>query len=346
MNALFLTLLAVADAGAAPCDMAALSAARQAFHRLYKAKHYRQALDVLEPTWAKCEGGLPVEQRAWILSDLSIAAYRNGEKKRCLQFLDRVPGRAFGLFSKAIERNRDLCRGTTPGWDQADCGQGDLNVDLDFCPPKIMEGKRVQLATVSRAAIEKVRGTRKGDARAWQKAFRRADQAWSYRVNRECDFLVELSLGGGSGMNAAKADCESALLGSWIQAIQNRFELPGQTREEPVDVGPCGDSVQCPRVLELEAKRKALSRKTLADPEAWLPPLEYGEDPKVRIAQWKESMRESEKRWLEWRKAWCVDSLRALTAIPSVGPAPPRSEGVAECLVRTTTEELRRMQEE
>lgn len=87
-----LTLLAVADAGAAPCDMAALSSARQAFQRLYKAKHYRQALDVLEPTWAKCEGSLPVEQRAWILSDLSIAAYRNGEKKRCLQFLDRVPG--------------------------------------------------------------------------------------------------------------------------------------------------------------------------------------------------------------------------------------------------------------
>lgn len=200
---------------------------------------------------------------------------------------------------------------------------------------------------MSRAAIEKVRGTRKGDARAWQKAFRRADQAWSHRIIIECDFLVEFSLGGGSGLNAAKADCESALLGSWIQAIQNRFELPGQTREEPVDVGPCGDSVQCPRVVELETKRKALSRRILADQEAWLPPRdEYGEDPKVRNGEWKEGMRESEKRWLEWRKAWCVDSLRVLTAMPSVGPAPPRSESVAECLVRTTTEELRRMQEE
>jgi hypothetical protein len=126
LTMLSLTMSAAVSGGtAAPpsCSAEILRDARSAFQALYGAKKFARAVSTLEPVLSACETSLSPELRARILSDLAIAAFHGGDKKRCLAFIDRVPG---GLPSSsnvafAIENNRRLCAGEGPASDVQDC---------------------------------------------------------------------------------------------------------------------------------------------------------------------------------------------------------------------------------
>jgi hypothetical protein len=102
-----------AAAPTAACPSGSLREASRAFQESYKAKKYGQAVTTLEPAFSRCENTLAPDERARILSDLSIAAFRNGDKKLCVQYIDRVPGNisSFSDVAYAIEHNRRLCTG-------------------------------------------------------------------------------------------------------------------------------------------------------------------------------------------------------------------------------------------
>jgi hypothetical protein len=70
--------------GAPPssCATENLRDARRAFQVSYKAKKFGEAVKTLEAAFSQCESSLSPDQRARILSDLAIAAFHSGDKKR------------------------------------------------------------------------------------------------------------------------------------------------------------------------------------------------------------------------------------------------------------------------
>lgn len=321
---------------AAVCPSGSLREARRAFQASYKAKKYSQALTILEPAFSRCETTLSADQRARILSDLAIAAFRNGDKKLCLKFIDRVPGNASNSSSVAfaLENNRRLCAGEASSSDVSDCRQTATTDDENSCADQIVEGARRQLRHVMKAAEEKLRATAKGPTIAWSKEFDKANRASLKLVEHDCGPLFTLEFGPwGTGFNSAQSECESSEVKTWTQAIQNRFALPGHVAEEPTIPTPCSEAnvFDCPAVREVEKKREARFKAALSEK-----PQTYEESELTaaqQVAAWHRATRLQQKLWLAWREAWCVSSLAAEVTARG-GGAPIDAE--AACLVNVT----------
>jgi uncharacterized protein YecT (DUF1311 family) len=338
LTMLSLTMSAAVSGGtAAPpsCSAEILRDARSAFQALYGAKKFARAVSTLEPVLSACETSLSPELRARILSDLAIAAFHGGDKKRCLAFIDRVPG---GLPSSsnvafAIENNRRLCAGEGPASDVQDCRRTETTDAENLCADAVREGSHKQLKRVLKAAEDQLRATAKNPINVWGKELLRANQAWLKLVGHDCGPLFRLEFGPwGTAFNSAQAECESSLIKQWTQELQNHFALPGHGAEAPGKIEPCSapNAFECPAVREAEKKRETRAKAKIAEK----PQTYEGNELTAaqQIADWRNNIRLHEKLWLAWREDWCVSSLAAEMAARS-SPSTPPIDAQAACLV-------------
>jgi hypothetical protein len=322
------------------CPSGSLREARQAFREHYKAKRFGQAVAALEPAFRQCEDTLPLDERARILSDLAIAAFRGGDRKLCLRFIDRVPSKApvSTSLAFAIENNRRMCTGEGSTADVPDCRQTQTTDEESLCAAQILEGAHKQLRRVLKAAEDKLRTTARGSVTEWIKELRRANQASLKLIEHDCGPLFTLEFGPwGTGFNSEQSECESSRIKLWTQEIQNHFALPGYVAEKPAQLGPCSaaSALDCPAVREVEKKREARFKTAINEK-----PQTYEESELTasqQIAEWRKNTRLHEKLWLAWREAWCVSSLAAeLEAREGTDSKTLPVDAQAACLVRVT----------
>jgi hypothetical protein len=325
---------------ASTCPSESLRDARRAFQASYKARKFGEAVKVLEPAFSQCESTLSADQRARLLSDLAIAAFRSGDRKLCLKFLDRVPGDASNSSSIAfaIENNRRLCSGTRTDDDPSDCRQAATSDEESMCAAQVLEGVRKQLKHVMKAAEDKLRAAAKGPTDAWSKRFQQANRKFLKLVAHDCGPLFTLEFGPwGTGFNSAQSDCESSLVKKWVQEIQDRFALPGQVVMQPTKLPPCPapNVFDCPAVREVEKKREARLKAAAAGK-----PQTYEESElsvSQQIAAWRRNTRLHEDLWLAWREEWCVSCLAAESVAEEGGESKVQPiDDMAACLVRVT----------
>jgi hypothetical protein len=344
----FFALVAAAPADAAApsmsCDSAALRAARQEFRGLYKSKKFKLALDMLAPAFTRCENELDAGQRARLLSDLAIAAYRSGNRKLCLQFLDRVPGDAStsSNIALAIVYNRRLCRGEAPNPDAINCRDAVTTDEETLCSGRLWEETRKQVKRVGKAAEAKLRSEAKGAVDAWRKEFRRAERTWQELIDVECGPIFTQEFGEwGTAFNDEQTHCEISLLKAWMQEMQNRFALPGKVVEKPAALAPCAasDPHRCPEVVQAEAKRKAYLKEDLASPPD--PISSLPDSPAKQIAAWRKHKQYAARLWLRWLDAWCVSSVAAESVARTGKASEPRPvQAMATCLLHIINQRL------
>ncbi len=316
------------------CARDDLRASRQEFEKLYKAREYGRALSSLEPAFERCESALTVKERARILGDLSIAAYRAGDKKRCLEFIDRVP--ALGVdnaVAVAIEHNRRLCAGQVSLGDEtaADCRNPKTSDEEALCGSALASGAAERLDRIEKLVKAHVRASAGKQAGPWLAALKKASTAWARLTEHDCEDLFTLEFGPwGTGFNSEQMACRLDMTKRWMAELQNHFALPGSASQERPAPVACvtTDPFKCPALVEAdEALNLAFKRALSSDPP------ENEQAAALPAKLWKPTLRKSQKLWLQWRDLWCGSALDAELDAQSSSPSSAERAGrKAACL--------------
>jgi hypothetical protein len=324
------------------CPKGRLHEAQRSFQGLYDARKFSEAVGTLEPALSECEGSLSPDARAKILSDLSIAAFRSGDKKLCLSFIDRVPAK-ISLFSDvafAIEHNRGLCDGEAMDDDPVDCRKDrDANSEI-LCAGRMAEAATKQLKRVVKTVEEKLVAETGKPVAGWRKQFQKATEARAGLVDVECRTLLSLDSGGGNEMAADMAQCEVTLVKSWIQEMQDHFGLPGKVPRPNATSCASSSAFDCPAVREAERKRAAAMNAKITRGPA-LTDEESDKSKSQKLKEWRRVLMLDDQRWLAWREAWCVSFFAAEAAARTARQAALQAvDTTAACLIRVTKDRL------
>jgi uncharacterized protein YecT (DUF1311 family) len=107
-----------------------------------------------------------------------------------------------------------------------DCGNATSNVEMTHCGWQEFERADADLNEIYQDAISQIRTTG-GDLPAgadeWEKKLREAQRAWVAFRDLNCDQLIAIEWGGGTGTSLATATCRTEMTNARIKTLRERY---------------------------------------------------------------------------------------------------------------------------
>ncbi len=107
-----------------------------------------------------------------------------------------------------------------------DCDNASSNVEMTHCGWQEFERADEKLNAIYQEAISHIRATGSdlpAGAEEWEKKLRETQRAWVTFRDLNCDELIRIEWGGGSGTSLATATCRTEMTKSRITTLRERY---------------------------------------------------------------------------------------------------------------------------
>ena len=109
---------------------------------------------------------------------------------------------------------------------EVDCDNASSNVEMTHCGWQEFERADAELNDIYKDAISQIRATGRDlpvGADEWEKKLREAQRAWVAFRDLNCDELIAIEWGGGTGTSLATATCRTEMTNGRIQTLRERY---------------------------------------------------------------------------------------------------------------------------
>lgn len=109
---------------------------------------------------------------------------------------------------------------------EVDCENAISNVEMTYCGWQEFERADAELNEVYKDAIRHIKASGRdlpAGADAWEKKLREAQRAWVAFRDLNCDELLGIEWGGGTGTNLAIATCRTEMTNARIKTLRERY---------------------------------------------------------------------------------------------------------------------------
>ncbi|MBX2806026.1 MAG: DUF1311 domain-containing protein [Hyphomicrobiales bacterium] len=119
-----------------------------------------------------------------------------------------------------------LCLACPAQAQDVDCDNATSNVEMTYCGWEEFERADTELNRIYKEAIGKIRltgGDLPAGRDAWEKKLRETQRAWVAFRDLNCDELLAIEWGGGTGTNLAIATCRTDMTNARITTLRERY---------------------------------------------------------------------------------------------------------------------------
>jgi uncharacterized protein YecT (DUF1311 family) len=109
---------------------------------------------------------------------------------------------------------------------EVDCDNASSNVEMTHCGWQEFERADAELNGIYQDAISQIRATGRdlpAGAGEWEKKLRETQRAWVAFRDLNCDELIAIEWGGGTGTSLATATCRTEMTNARIRTLRERY---------------------------------------------------------------------------------------------------------------------------